>query len=168
MADFDKAIGRILENEGGYVDHPDDPGGATNFGISARFLKGIRDERHPRDLTKEDAVELYRRNFWDRYGYGEIEDQDIATKVFDCSVNMGPSSGHKILQRALRAVGHSHIEDDGVLGNITLTGANNSPSGVAIIMRSEQAARYRELVASKPERKVFLKGWLRRAYEDDA
>jgi lysozyme family protein len=168
VADFEKSIGKILEHEGGYVDHPSDPGGATNFGISARFLRGIRDERHPKDISKEDAVELYRIHFWDRYGYGEIEDQDIATKVFDCTVNMGPSSGHKILQRALRAVGHSQVDDDGVLGNITITAANNSPNGVAIVMKSEQAARYREIVARDPEKKVFMKGWLRRAYEDDA
>jgi lysozyme family protein len=168
MAEFDQAIESVLKHEGGYVDHPSDPGGATNFGISARFLKGIGDERHPRDITREDAIELYRVNFWNRYGYGEINDQDIARKVFDCSVNMGPKSGHRVLQRALRAVGHVQVEDDGVLGNITIHAANNSPNGVAIIMKSEQAARYREIVAKDPGKKVFLKGWLRRAYEDEA
>ena len=168
MSDFNEAIGVVVKNEGGYVDHPDDPGGATNFGISARFLQRIGDSRHPRDITKDDAILLFKEHFWDRYGYEKLEPQSLATKVFDMSVNMGPGQAHKLFQRALRANGAHWVDDDGALGPISFHAAEKA-SEIPLItaIRSEQAGFYRLLVAIEPAKGAFINGWLRRAYDEE-
>jgi lysozyme family protein len=167
MSEFDEAIKTVLKNEGGYIDHPKDPGGATNYGISARFLHRIGDSRHPREITRTDAVELYKVHFWERYGYGQLEPQSLATKVFDMAVNTGPGQAHRIFQRALRANGCHWVDDDGALGPISFHAAEKA-SEVPLItsIRSEQAGFYRLLAAVEPEKQVFLNGWLKRAYEE--
>lgn len=83
---FDKAIKVVLAHEGGYVNDPNDLGGETNFGISKRSYPTV----DIKNLTREQAVEIYRGDWWERYRYGDIEDLDVATKVFDLAVNMGP------------------------------------------------------------------------------
>lgn len=86
MADFAHAIDNVLAHEGGFVDHESDPGGATNWGISSRFLAGVGDDRDVRNLSRADAIELYRVHFWERYRYEDLPD-GISTKVFNISVN---------------------------------------------------------------------------------
>lgn len=167
MADFAEAIDNVLAHEGGFVDHPNDPGGATNWGISSRFLVGIGDDRDVQNLTRADAIDLYRVHFWDRYRYEEIPHDEVAIKTFATCVNTGPAAAHKILQRAVRACGASHVIDDGVLGSITLRAVGAVPEVLLLVaMRSEQAGYYRFLIALRPKLGVFRNGWLSRAYED--
>ena len=149
----------MLPHEGGYSNNPHDPGGPTKFGISAI--------RHPElnihDLTLAQAEEIYRRDWWDKYGYGRIDDQDIANKVFDLSVNMGASRAHKILQEACNRCG-SNIKEDGGLGPITIAAVNSrDPVPLMIWMRSVAGDFYRTLAEEKPQLKAFLDGWLERA-----
>lgn len=169
---FDRAIATVFAHEGGFADHPSDPGGATNFGISLRFLKGLGldldgdgkiDVNDIRTLGREDAAALYRREFWDRHGYDRLPD-DIAIKVMDLAVNMGARQAHKLLQRACRAAGEM-IDDDGALGPVTLATARMfAPEVLLPALRSEAAGFYRALVAGRPDLNPFLNGWLRRAY----
>ena len=167
MAEFDIAIAIVLKHEGGFVDDPDDPGGATNWGISTRFLREVGDPRDAVNLSKEDAILLYRNHFWDKYNYSGIQDQDVANKVMDSSVNMGPAASHKIFQRALRACGNP-IKDDGLIGSKTLTAAKEvSLVALKAAMRSEMAGYYRSIISKKPRMAKYKRGWLRRAYEDN-
>lgn len=160
---FLTAVKKTLAHEGGYVDHPADPGGSTNYGISQRFLYSIKDRRDPRDLTKDDAIALYKEHFWDANDYGSL-DLIIGSKVFDLAVNMGARQTHRLLQRAVRAAG-VNIRDDGFIGPKTLDALSKVDSiTVAACLKSEAAGYYRTLVAKNPTRKAFLRGWLRRAY----
>lgn len=173
MADFSQAVEVVLAHEGGFVDHPNDPGGATKYGITLPTLReagfdmdgnGLITKEDINKLSREAAMEIYRQYWWERYGYGKIEDQALATKVFDFSVNMGPSAAHRLLQRALRAA-ETPVSEDGVLGPETLgAAARADPRVLLAALRSEGAGFYRLLAAQKPELSVFLAGWLSRAY----
>jgi lysozyme family protein len=176
MADFNKAIEITLGHEGGYVNHPNDPGGATQYGISLRFLKsespllgdvdndGDVDADDIKKMTRAQATEIYRKHFWDKYGYSQFSSQDVANKVFDMCVNMGSRQAHKLLQRACCA-NLQHCNDDGLIGPKTLAASNCCNSEALLTsLRSEQAGFYRTLAAAKPKFNAFKKGWLRRAY----
>lgn len=177
MSFFEAAIPVVLKHEGWgrFVQHPADPGGATKWGISLRFLReqgtagdvdgdGDVDADDVRKLTRDQAEHFYRCRFWDLNSYSILVDQDVATKVFDTCVNTGPKPAHKILQRALRACG-SQLLDDGELGPKTLTAANAVPPVQLLIgLRCEQAGYYRELIARNAAREAFRTGWLNRAY----
>lgn len=172
-ARFEDAIEEVLENEGGFANHGSDPGGVTQFGVSLRFLRsrgididgdGDSDADDVLALDRAQARQLYLTHFWNRGGYGRLDDQRVATKLFDLSVNMGDSQAHRLFQRALRAAGRDVVED-GVLGPESVGAANATPSDVLLAaLRSEAAGFYRALVAGKPGLGVFLRGWLRRAY----
>jgi lysozyme family protein len=157
---FDWAIEVVLRHEGGYVDDPDDHGGATNFGISQRQYPDLDIKK----LTREDAIAIYRRDWWQAYGYGQIKDMMVATKVLDLSVNMGPGTAHRLTQRALRAVGLM-VSEDGVLGPVTLGALNQvMPSNLLSALRAEAAGYYRCLAVKQKSFEKFLTGWLNRAY----
>ena len=173
-----EALNVVLEHEGfgKYTDDPADPGGATKWGISLRFLRSLDDFAGDIDgdgdvdaddvkaLTKPKAAALYEREFWDKYGYGKIFYTGVAIKIFDLCVNMGPRGAHRVVQRALRASGH-HVIEDGILGPNTLTAINFVSGPLLLVgLRSEAAGYYRTLVARKPVREKYINGWLARAY----
>ena len=179
---FDAAVDVVLKHEGGFVDDPDDPGGATNYGISLRWALGEVDEGDALDLLdfdgdgdvdpddirrmrRQDAIAIYREFFW-RDVYDRLGDRRLAIRVFDTAVNMGHKQAHRILQRALRAATGRDIDDDGLIGPQTL-GALPLATVDAILaaFRAEQAGFYRSLAAQRPRLEKFLRGWLNRAYE---
>lgn len=179
---FRTAVDRVLEHEGGFVDHPKDPGGATNWGVSLRFLRGLQDADGDgwldgdldhdgdvdaddiRQMTADQAREIYWRQWWHRYDYGRF-DLPVAVKLFDLAVNMGHGQAAKLLQRSVRATEGIVLADDGVIGPHTVQAVVGCPAAaLRIAMRSEAAGFYRGLVAAKRDRGVFLAGWLNRAY----
>src|SRR5690606_38194878 len=114
--------------------------------------------------TREQAIAIYKRDWWDRYGYGRIEDTAVATKVFDMSVNMGPATAHKILQKALNFLGHTLVVD-GILGTKTLGAVNcTDPARLLQTLKWHCAEHYYRLAESSSSNRTFLFGWLRRAY----
>jgi lysozyme family protein len=157
--EFLAAVERVLDHEGGYSSNPADPGGATNFGISARSYTGV----NIATLTRDAAVEIYWSDWWLRFGFAQLP-AAIAAKTFDVAVNIGAAHAIECLQRALRACGLPVIED-GALGPATaLASRRADPAALMAALRSELAAHYR-MVASKQKCGAdFLKGWLNRAY----
>lgn len=157
---FQKAVGVVLAHEGGYVNNPNDPGGETRWGISKRSYPNL----DIKSLTREQAIEIYRRDWWDRLRLGEIQDPDVATKVLDLSVNVGAKTGIMLLQRALAAAGKP-VSVDGVMGPQTIAAVNAAdPRMVLAALRSEAAGHYRLLIAKNSKLAVFERGWLNRAY----
>src|SRR6266849_2542246 len=95
---FLEAVAHLLHDEGGYVDNPADPGGETNFGISKRSYPN----EDIKNLTRERAIEIYWNDFWLEYCFYRLKG-DVAAKVFNLAVVMGPNHAVTCLQRALRA-----------------------------------------------------------------
>lgn len=158
---FRQAVEVVLKHEGGYVNNPNDPGGETKYGISKRSYPHL----DIKNLTKEQATQIYYDDWWQKYRYGEIKDLAVATKVFDLSVNMGPSAAHRILQRAVNFVSAAELKVDGILGPLTLAAVNAAdPEKVLQMMRYKAAEYYHALAKRSAESRVFLLGWLNRAY----
>lgn len=174
MSDFSLAIPVILQHEGGWVNNPSDPGGETNFGISMLIIK--REGITPQELGIPDlnpgsmkgmkvdaAVTIYKRLFWDKYGYGQIADQKVATKVFDCSVNCGPSRAHRMAQNAAIKCGQN-ITADGIFGPNTIKAINAcDPKQWMQAMIAEMTNYYLAIIQANPKLAVFKNNWLHRA-----
>lgn len=148
----------VLEHEGGYVNHPADPGGETKYGITKRSYPHV----DIRNLTVAQATAIYRRDWWDRHQYGLLP-HAVAEKVMDMSVNMGARRAHILLQRALNRLG-AQLGLDGMLGPMTRAAiAGRDAERVREALRKEQAAFYERLIARRPHMAVFRRGWMRRA-----
>lgn len=152
MSVFDQAVEAVLLHEGGYSNNPHDAGGETNFGICKRSYPNV-DIKH---LTRDEAIEIYRRDFWKPYM--ELLPPCIAVKTFDMAVNMGEKRAIKLLQRA------AGCDEDGQIGPVTLASvkvwdANTLLNRLVHVQREF----YTMLAETKPSNKVFLKGWLARA-----
>jgi lysozyme family protein len=144
----------LIDREGGYVDHPADPGGETKFGISRRFLirVGLPNE-NIRGMTRERAKELYQLYFVEPNRLDEFKDPRLANLVLDWLVNGGPAI--KALQRLLK------VEADGVVGEKTLAAAN----GLRPIELDALCATYlydRMFYFASLTKHPFIKGWLAR------
>ena len=171
---FDYAIKVLLEHEGGLSDDKHDPGGITNFGITIGFLKefkedingdGVIDSYDVRRLTKERAIELYKKHIWDVIGIDRINDTIIATKIFDMGVDIGMYHSIRILQQATNLHAHPALKIDGRLGSLTVNRVN-SIKEVAMFhndLRSLYRMYYVDICKSKPKMKWALHGWLIRA-----
>jgi lysozyme family protein len=150
-----KIINHVINNEGGYVNNPNDSGGETNFGITKRTYPNLDIE----NLTRSEAVGIYKKDFWDKYNFDKIRNFDVAQKLFDMSVNMGHKQAVKLLQQA-----HGGLHVDGIMGTITFGEINQGrPEQLLEKFREKIANFYRELVVRNPKNAVFLKGWLKRA-----
>lgn len=156
---FEHAIQKVLADEGGYVNHKNDKGGETNFGISKRSYPDV----DIKNLTVEQAKDIYYRDFWQKGPYDKLACGALAEKVFNTAVNAGNGRAFKLLQQAANACG-AKLVVDGVVGPKTIA-AINSLDGQEVLeqFRIEQANFYYSIVARDPNQRVFLKGWLARA-----
>lgn len=189
MSSFDIAIPVILKHEGGWVNDPHDLGRETNFGISTLMIERMqRDDKlsdeavekllgiKPGTLykenylktengfTKDSAAKLYRKYFWDQPGYGNIVDQNLATKVMDIAVNCGEPRAERMLQLAVNSLGGTQVQVDGNMGPKTLAAVNAAdPKKLIEALKNEQIKYYHAIVAARPANGKFLAGWLKRA-----
>lgn len=160
MSYFEEAFNNTIGHEGQYINDPDDPGGETHWGISKRSYPDL----DIKDLSKETARQIYKRDYWEYKGLSIIKTKEIAIKLFDIYVNINPRSATLILQRALMAAG-MRVKWDGILGPATLNATNKADQDKLIAaLRSEHAAYYDKLILMHPEKEKWKNGWLRRAY----
>ena len=97
MSNFEKCLEIILHHEGGYVNHPKDPGGETNLGVTKRVYEEWGGTKDMKDLTVEDVAPIYKKNYWDRVKADQLpEGLDLC--VFDWAVNSGTGRAAKKLQ----------------------------------------------------------------------
>lgn len=154
---FEKIIKDVIEHEGGYVDDPDDRGGETKYGISKKWYP----ELNIKDLTMEDAINIYYNDYWIP-SKAESLPKEIRSTYFDMCVNMGQGQAVKILQEAINSKKTAKIEEDGVIGSITIN------SAVKVSKKRLQAYRckfYANLVSMRPSQEKFYYGWFKRAIE---
>lgn len=119
MSSFERALDVVLKHEGGYVNDPRDPGGATNFGVTQRTYNAFRARRGlpfkaVYNIDRAEVVEIYRGSYWNAIRGDELPFA-IAYTVFDGAVHSGPAQSIKWLQRTLRMK-----DADGIIGDITL------------------------------------------------
>ena len=172
---FNRYFDQLLEDEGGYVPTKrakkiKDPGGATNYGISLRFLKscsidvadlnndGVIDEKDIMILTPVQAKTLYFKYFWNPL-YPEIRNIQLENRLFNLGVNIGRATAVKILQHSINKVIQTKLlKPDGRFGRKTLAAVKNVNQEKLyqqFIIDAEDY--YRSL--NKPQ---FINGWLRR------
>lgn len=145
---FDQAFEKLRGHEGGYVWDRRDPGGETNFGISARQYPG----EDIKGMTLERAKTIYLRDYWGPAGCDTVP-ESIKFDLFDMAVNSGVGTAVKTLQKAVGAV------PDGVLGPLTLQAINSLPS-VRLIARFN--AERLDFLTYLPNWVAHGKGWARR------
>lgn len=145
---FDVFIERVLSHEGGYVNDPRDPGGETKFGIAKRSYPNT----DIKALTRQQAIEIYRRDFWARV-QGEKLPAEVAFQVLDAAVNHGPGNAIRWLQRA------AGVADDGAFGPISLAAVRRaSAADLVLKFNAERLRFYRKLSAFD----AFGRGWIDR------
>ena len=151
---FELAVARVLDSEGGYVDHPDDPGGETKYGISKRSYPDLDIRR----LSRQQAIDIYRADFWEKCRGDELPGP-LGFVVFDGAVNHGVSRSIKCLQHAVGGTA------DGVIGPMTMAATTGADTGNLITeVLARRAVFYTDLVAKRPQSRVFLNGWMRRLF----
>lgn len=158
--DFAKMLSALLAHEGGYVNHPKDPGGITNLGVTKRVWEDWTgcscDAAAMKALTPAKVAPLYRARYWNLLRCDELPPA-LARCVFDFGVNAGVNRAARYLQRMVGAA------EDGSIGPATIAAVARftGAAGVAEAVRRYSQARrgyYRKL----PTFPTFGKGWLRR------
>jgi lysozyme family protein len=157
ISNWQKSFELMLKSEGGFVNHPSDPGGMTNLGVTKatweNWVGRASDEAEMRSLTPEKVEPLYKKKYWDAVRGDEIENGGVAYLLFDFAVNAGPGRAIKVMQSAVG------VTPDGGFGPMTLA-AVQAIDPVELIEKFSQAKEdfYRSLGTFA----TFGKGWLNR------
>lgn len=157
---FDEALRRLLVHEGGYTNHPSDPGGPTNFGITIgdyrRHVKPDASAADVRAIAVADAKAIYRRHYWNALRCDDLP-AGVDYAVFDYGVNSGIGRAGKVLRRALGLSDKTHVVDDSVLRAV----AGREAAQLVAAICDERLAFLKRL-RTWP---VFGAGWGRRVSE---
>lgn len=153
---FEECLNIILKHEGGFVNHPKDPGGATNLGITKRTLEKFLGKEvsidDVKNLNKETAGQIYKEKYWNALK-GDKLPSGIDLSLFDWGINSGPARSAKCLQTILS------VEADGIIGNQTLTVLDGWDTQH---MLEEIHSSRKKFYESLKTFETFGKGWLRR------
>lgn len=156
---FDKALEAVLRHEGGFVNHPADPGGMTNLGCTKKvweeWVGHEVDERTMRALTPGDVAPLYKKKYWDKIS-GDDLPTGIDYFVFDTAINSGPGRAAKFLQGCIG------VDMDGALGPKSLAAVKAANQSTLI---EDYAKRRLSFLQDLPAWDTFGKGWNRRVTE---
>ncbi|WP_247655520.1 glycoside hydrolase family 108 protein [Hydrogenophaga aromaticivorans] len=149
---FDECFRVLLGTEGGYVDHPADPGGATRWGVTERVARAAGYVGDMREFPESEAKRIYHRQYWAPARTDELPPA-IRQAVFDAAVNSGVAQSAKWLQRAIGA------KDDGVIGSQTIMMARASTPDFVLRRMLSQRLRFMTDLKTWPH---FSRGWARR------
>ena len=159
IENFDAAIDHTLHEEGGYVNHPSDPGGMTNLGVTKRVWEEWAghevDEKQMRELTKADVVPLYQRKYWNACRCSELP-AGLDLCVFDTAVNSGPGRAIKLLQGCLG------VAADGAIGPNTIAAVNQFKGTALLHLIEDYCSARQAFLISLPTFGTFGKGWTAR------
>ena len=159
MSNFSKCLEVILHHEGGYVNHPKDPGGETNLGVTKRVYEEFGGTKDMKDLTQEDVEPIYEKNYWDKLKCDDMP-EGLDLMLFDFGVNAGPGRAAKFLQQMIGTV------VDGGIGPNTLAKLEEyireNGEHEAVKKYQEMRQKYYESLSTFA---TFGKGWTRRVEE---
>jgi lysozyme family protein len=162
MMNADRAIPLILKHEGGFVNHPKDPGGATNKGITLatfrRYVKPSGTVADLKALTEAQAIVVYKRQYWDRV-MGDDLPSGVDYAVADFAVNSGPSRAVRELQRVIG------VTQDGVIGPKTLAAVLPLKPATVINALCDRRLQFMRAIRGGRLWQTFGRGWQRRVDE---
>jgi lysozyme family protein len=150
---FEKAMEFIRIIEGGIFDHPDDPGGYTNMGLTQRDYPNL----DLKNLTRKEADDIFYKDYWKK-SVASMLPYPVYIPYFDSVVNTGVGRANKILQSAVK------VKQDGFIGPITLKAVNTHKDlkQLALLVADKKQSFYESLVKKKSKFKSFIRGWTRR------
>jgi len=172
----DEIFNAILGKEGGFVNHPDDKGGPTNWGITQAVARAHGYNGDMRNLTRQQALDILTADYWTgpRFDLVSEVSPDIAAELCDTGVNMGPSVQAKWFQRWLNVFNiqgalYPDLIADGFIGPRTISAlksylARRGKEGELVMLRSlncSQGQRYLELAEQRPANESFVYGWIK-------
>jgi lysozyme family protein len=175
MANIDELIEEVIEREGGYVNHPADRGGATNWGITEAVARRQGYVGEMRALPRADAAAIYRRLYWHKPGFDAIAKRapKLAAEMFDTGINMGTGTAAGFLQRALNALNregrdYPDLKVDRSVGPATLTALDaflkkRGKAAESVLLKAVEAlqgAHYLNIAEARPSQEAFVYGWL--------
>jgi lysozyme family protein len=159
-ANFDAALSRVLSHEGGYTNHPSDPGGPTNFGITiADYRKYVKADATAADVRKmqvADAKKIYRLRYWQALRCDDLP-SGVDYAIFDYGVNSGTARAVKVLRRLLRLPATTAVIDDDVVA-----AAGRAERDRLVIAICDERLAFLQGLKTWP---VFGAGWSRRVAE---
>lgn len=173
----DQIFARIVGNEGGYVNNPDDKGGPTNWGITQAVARAHGYTGDMRNLTRDQALAILDADYWTGPRFDQIAavSPAVAYELCDTGVNMGPSVPSKFLQRWLTALNNKgqlypDLDADGRIGPRTVSAlktflaarGKEGEGRLLAALNCSQGARYLELAEGREANETFLYGWLAR------
>lgn len=172
---IDKTIDAIIEREGGYVNDPNDRGGATRYGITEIVARAAGYEGDMRHLPRELAHAIYRQRYVIDPGFDRVAalSPAVADELADTGVNMGTARASRFLQQSLNALNreardYPDMLVDGIIGKSTLAAFKayldkRGPEGERVLLKALntlQGAKYIEIAEHDRRQENFLYGWL--------
>lgn len=158
-SNFKKALPKFLAHEGGFVNHPSDPGGATNMGVTIanyrRYVKRGGTVADLKNITKEQVATVFKRHYWDKVKADDLP-SGVDYCVADFAINSGPSRAAKYLQKAVGAA------QDGVIGPKTLAAVSDADPRKVINTVCDERLAFMKRIKGGQLWKTFGKGWSRR------
>jgi lysozyme family protein len=175
MTTIDELIEDIIDREGGYVNHPADRGGATNWGITEAVARRQGYVGDMRAIPQSDAAAIYKRLYWLSPRFDAIAERapKLAAELFDTGVNMGTGTATAFLQRALNALNREgrdfpDLRVDRAVGPATLAALDaflktRGKAAEAVLLKAVdalQGAHYLTIAEARPSQEAFVYGWL--------
>lgn len=161
MAKYENIVPYILRWEGGFVNDPDDSGGATNLGVTIATFRAY----YGKQKTTEDLIHMtmgqwehiFKTGYWDKILGDGIRSQSVANIIVDWCWMSGVK---RVIKKVQKLLG---VKADGIFGPKTLEALNSvNPSTMFLCIKSARVDYYKEIVGLNPKNRKFLKGWLNR------
>ena len=148
QSNWEKSLDFILEQEGEYTNDPRDPGGETKWGICKKSYPNL----DIKNLTKDQAKEIYKKNYWDAVKGDELPDGlDLA--MVDMAVNQGVTTAIKLLQK------HVGTTEDGILGPMTLAKAKALTPRQILVFLARRIEAYMNLMNKNTKLMCYAINW---------
>lgn len=175
MASIEDLIEDVIEREGGYVNHPADRGGATNWGVTEAVARRQGYAGEMRALPRSDAAAIYKRLYWHSPRFDAVAERapKLAAEMFDTGINMGTGTATGFLQRALNALNregrdYPDLKVDRAIGPATLSALDaflnkRGKAAEEVLLKAVEAlqgAHYLNIAEARPSQEAFVYGWL--------